>query len=611
MFLALTTACRRRGTILLRNTRSRHLRFHLKRLNYREYVGWAILTAYLLFLVCRFHSHDTGGQIADTFLWGLQDSCWLIEWIGGLALSVFREFARFAVFGFLATVVIPRGSGWLCRGPVSLQALAVSGTLTVLVCLTKSNGSRHLAGMADLAFPLLGCFFGAWAGTTWLCGWRARLRFMLKVVSLCLLAALGTGLIVWLSLDKMPLPFEAACVTSVEKRRLVDLACGKSPGALKKGQTHTVLLTEHDINALLSWGLSLGPTDRKAKVSLDRDCVSLLMSTIVPVGGGISRYLNLDVTGGVEIEDGVLNLRADRCRIGSHKVPRWLLPSLRPLINSLLNCDLHLRPFLHAASAREIVIEPDWVQLTCRPLDLPAGLRESLLGPAVASEELLASTRAQVDHLLILFAVSPQLDPQPSFNLCLTTTFALARSRSIDYNPVAENQAAILALGVLLGHPRIETFIGPVLADPDKDAAQRIVDRVVLRGRSDWARHFCISAAITVLSQEVISDAIGLLKEELDADEGGSGFSFADLLADRAGTTLAVVATRDEAAARAMQDRLARGFPIEAVFPPADGMPEGISDGEFESCYGGVGGKGYRHIIEEIERRVAACSAYK
>jgi len=108
-----------------------------------------------------------------------------------------------------------------------------------------------------------------------------------------------------------------------------------------------------------------------------------------------------------------------------------------------------------------------------------------------------------------------------------------------------------------------------------------------------------------------VSDAAGLLKEELDADIGGSGFSFADLLADRAGTTFADWATRDEATARAMQDRLASGFRVEEFFPPAADLPEGIPDAELQSRYGGVGGEDYRHLIEEIERRIAACAAYR
>jgi hypothetical protein len=608
MFLTLSMACGIKGTNLLKKNQSGHLGFRLNQCHYYKYAGWVILTVYLLFLICLLNSHNMSSQVEETFLRGLHNSSRLIEWIAGFVLSMLVEFALFTIFGFLVTIVIPRGSDRLCWTTFSLPALIVSSILTVIVHLTKLNSSSYLVWTVDLSFPLLGCIFGTWAGTKWLCGWRARLSFMLKVVSLCFLTALGMALIVWLSLEEMPLSFEANSTTSVEKRRLADLIRGKNPGILNKDQTHTVRLTEYDINVLLSWVISLIPADGKAKISLDRDCVSILNSTTVSIGKERPRYLNLNVTGGVYIKDGVLNLRVDRCWIGSQKIPHWLLPFFCTLITSRLNHDPQLRPFLHAVE--EIAIMPDCVQFTYRPMDLPSEFRKNFLRSTIPREELISATRAQVDHLLILFAVSPQLDPQPSFNLCLSTTFALARRRSFDYNPVVENQAAILALGMLLGHPRIETLIGPILTDIEKNAAKQAVGRVVLRGRSDLARHFCVSAAIFVLSTEAISDSIGLLKEKLDADVGGSGFSFVDLLADRAGTTFALSATHDEAAARAMQNRLACGFHIENIFPAMDGLPEGVSDAELQSCYGGVGGESYCRLIEEIKQRVAACAAY-
>ena len=102
-----------------------------------------------------------------------------------------------------------------------------------------------------------------------------------------------------------------------------------------------------------------------------------------------------------------------------------------------------------------------------------------------------------------------------------------------------------------------------------------------------------------------------MLKEELDADIGGSGFSFADLLADRAGTTFAESATCSVPSARKMQERIARGFRVDDFFPPAADLPEGIADAELISRYGGVGGKAYLRLMEEIEQRVAACVAYR
>jgi hypothetical protein len=117
-------------------------------------------------------------------------------------------------------------------------------------------------------------------------------------------------------------------------------------------------------------------------------------------------------------------------------------------------------------------------------------------------------------------------------------------------------------------------------------------------------------AALTVLSSQAPSDAAGLLKEELDAD-GGSGFSFGDLTADRAGTSFALAATRDDGAARALQERIAAGFRVDDFFPDASDLPEGIPDAELQSRYGGVGGPLYRDFAAEIERRLMRCAAYR
>jgi hypothetical protein len=599
MLLGLTTACRRGSAGMPDNLPSGHHGLCYLRHHRRKCVGWAVLIGYLLFLVCQVPPWDPGDLREGTGLAGLQDARPFVGWVVELALNVCWEMISYAALGFLAAMtVLPRSRSDRRRlVSVGRRVLVVCSALTALTYAVGSASARHLVGWGDLVCPLLGCLFGAWAGTTWLRGGRTRLWFLPKVVISVLLGALGTGLLLWLSLEERPLPFEGTRATSAAKRRLVHLA-----ESLNEGQAHIVRLTERDVNALLSWGLSLGRTDRKAQVQLERERVALVISARIPLGGGRPRYLNLEAAGGAKINDGVLNLRADWCKIGSRRISPWLLQGFCALAASQLNRDSHLKPFLQAA--REMAIEPNGIQLTWDS----SGSRWRY---AVAGQALLASTRAQLDHLLLLFALSSRFDPQPSFNLCLATTFALARHRSIDHHPLVENQAAILALGMLLGHPRIETFIGPVLADVDRSAAERTMGRVVLRGRPDWTRHFCVCAATTVLSQEAISDGLGLLKEELDADAGGTGFSFGDLLADRAGAAFASWATRDVEAARTMQDRLADGFSIEEVFPPADDLPEGIPDAELQSRYGGVEGAGYRGLRNEIERRVADCAAYR
>jgi hypothetical protein len=196
------------------------------------------------------------------------------------------------------------------------------------------------------------------------------------------------------------------------------------------------------------------------------------------------------------------------------------------------------------------------------------------------------------------------------FEAALETAFTLARDRSAGGSAVEENRAALLAVGIVLGHHRVAQSVGETLDDERARLAAALRSRTTLRGRADWTRHFALSGALAVISAVAPSDAAGLLKEELDAD-GGSGFSFADLLADRAGTTFAEVATRDEARAAAVQRRIAEGFWVDEFFPPADGLPEGIPDAQLQSRYGGVGGPLYRRTAEEIERRIAACAAYR
>ena len=42
----------------------------------------------------------------------------------------------------------------------------------------------------------------------------------------------------------------------------------------------------------------------------------------------------------------------------------------------------------------------------------------------------------------------------------------------------------------------------------------------------------------------------------------------------------------------------------------ADDLPEGIRDEELQRRFGGVGGAGYKALINEIEQRVNRCAAY-
>ncbi|MBX9791995.1 MAG: tryptophan-rich sensory protein [Pirellulales bacterium] len=209
-----------------------------------------------------------------------------------------------------------------------------------------------------------------------------------------------------------------------------------------------------------------------------------------------------------------------------------------------------------------------------------------------------------------LAALAPQLpNGERRFAAFVQAAFRLAHERSTHDDAIRQNRAALIALGALMGDRRVGGLVGQVATEAQRKAAERTAGQVTLRGRPDWAWHFCLSAAITATSSEAASNQLGLMKERMDMRSGGSGFSFADLLADRAGTRLAVAATRDEAAARSIQERLARGFTLDDIFPAAADLPEGLSEADLKSRYGGIGGPGYKELLVEIERRLDGCAA--
>jgi hypothetical protein len=127
----------------------------------------------------------------------------------------------------------------------------------------------------------------------------------------------------------------------------------------------------------------------------------------------------------------------------------------------------------------------------------------------------------------------------------LGSVFHEAERRSVARDPVAENRAALAALGLYA----VGRDTAPLL--PEIGTGARL-PWVSLRGRVDLARHYLASSAIAATGDGDLSDLVGVYKEWSDS-RGGSGFSFVDLAADRAGTRLGRLATTSPALARRVQ----------------------------------------------------------
>jgi hypothetical protein len=221
------------------------------------------------------------------------------------------------------------------------------------------------------------------------------------------------------------------------------------------------------------------------------------------------------------------------------------------------------------------------------------------------TDELDVAARATGLHVLDHADDIPAGDE--GFVSILELAFAFAEDNSHGTDAVLPNRAAILALGVILGEERVAKVAGRSIDLDGVGTFATLRNRVTLRGRNDLSRHFWVSAALAVLSDENRSMVVGLGKEMMDATPGGSGFSFIDLTADRAGTLFAGAATRNSNAAQKMQAQIRRGMVSTDFCPKVDDLPEGISRDTFQDEYGGLGGVKTREIVKEIQTRLSAC----
>jgi len=540
------------------------------------------------------------GAVSDVSIWDLQNTHTLLRFLRDLATLWIVDFIRPIPIGALAMLAVGVPGGQQQARSRCFLGLVVGAALTVL--LLAGEEGRFPAGVRGV-LAAGGCLLGAWMATAAARGIAslARRAALIAAVALSMVTA-GTG-VAYLALESAPLPFSAPPVTSEQKRhvyRVLDAA------RMAKDEVRRLRLTADDVNFLVAWGLSLGSPDRKGTVILRPGHAEAQASVRVPGGWLRGGFLNVVAAGALAIDDGRPRVRLERLRVGRLGVPDAILASASPFVVWAMRADPDTRNLVK--SVARLHFEQDAVEVVLQPRTIHPRILASLLARLGARPDVLAATQDQLQYLVGVAPALPVGDER--FAAFVRAAFARALQRSLTSDPALENRAAVFALAVLLGHRRIEDFIGPVTTPQIRRLAAQHVGTVTVRGRSDWTQHFWISAGLALVSAETVSDAAGLLKEELDAG-GGSGFSFGDLLADRAGTRFSLGATHDAPAARAMQNRLSGRWPLDDLFPQAADLPEGVQDAELTSIYGGVGGAPYQRLIAEIERRLDGCAALR
>jgi len=413
---------------------------------------------------------------------------------------------------------------------------------------------------------------------------------MRRLLGWSVLFAMLAGLTVlpWLMLD------EAPSIEPAAEFRRTDLAWVRSlfqkhdPRRRTPDVIQSIQLDEAELNRLLNYAVELRRVSGIA-AELTPGMATLTATLTVP-RNPFGRYLNIsaevaEVPGGIRIQSLLL---------GSLPVPGAVADAMARLVHSWLRRDETYASLADAFS--QVSFDENQATLDYR-------WHPSLLTQLERkSADLLIAPEDQTRMLVYAEQLDALLKPYPRGSTVplvevIAPLFGFAQTT--DGDEAEENRAALTALAAYLSGISL-----PRLLEGDSQSIRR-APRVLLslHGRRDFAEHFVISAAITVNGGSRLANAIGLIKEEEDANKG-SGFSFTDLAANRAGVKLGERAT-SEAAAQ-VQQRLAAARRDADLLPDFRDLPEFMAQAEFDRRFGPIGSPRYLKIIDRIDARLAA-----
>lgn len=416
-----------------------------------------------------------------------------------------------------------------------------------------------------------------------------RLLFRL-FLALVLLLPVALATIIYLVFDTSPAIIRSADITPASIERAKRILDQNDPRRLKPGARRTILLRENDLDHAANY-LARQYAGGGARIELRRGFAHVGATLRLPALP-VDIYLNLET----ELAETSAGARIARLRLGQLAIPGRLANWMAPRVLAAATGEADIGSLTH--SIKKVSIRDDRVVLTYEwQTDLPDKLRTALL-----SEEDQERLRVYQERLAL---VSTSLKaPKVPLTELLAPLFALAAERSNGANGVAENRAVILLLALYVNGKDLMAIVPNAKTWPRPEQYE-----ILLNGRADLAKHFIVSSALAAKAGGPLADAVGLYKELADA-RNGSGFSFNDIAADRAGTRFGEHAA-DPASAKKLQKRARSGFAEREIIPATDDLPEFMSEREFIRRFGGVDAPAYNNMMAEIERRIAALPLYR
>ena len=395
------------------------------------------------------------------------------------------------------------------------------------------------------------------------------------------------------AIDDAPLVRGNVAFTADEIDEAKALLRRNDPRRLESGEMVTQWIDESEVSLVAGYLLSqLGGGGAAIELHPGRALAQL--SVRMPENP-IGEWLNFSLS----LSQWSDQLAIEEMMLGGIVVPGWIAEELRVRGNEALKRVPEYAAALDAVNGFQLVEDRVLIAFQWRP-ELVDQLKRR--GQDLAVDEEMKARLMAYSNQIRAVAENPQLDRRVSLVEFMKPLFFLAEARGGD--AVEENRAALLALSFYFSGVDVSRMLGVSL--PDK---QTVSKQLTLSGRYDFAQHFLTSAALTVTGNVGLADAIGLFKE-LDDAGGGSGFSFTDLGADRAGVRAAEFATASASNAKKFQKLMTGPLTEDKFIPNFLDLPEFLPDEEFKARYGGVGSERYNEVVADIERRIDGVELY-
>jgi len=389
-----------------------------------------------------------------------------------------------------------------------------------------------------------------------------------------------------LALQGAPLVTERVEVAPPDIERALQLLRRHDPRRDPPGVVKAIAITQHDVDLLLNHGVRRWFVAASVRVTLQPYNARLEASSPLR-WGPFGAWLNLDA----RLREAGGLLQVERLRIGRLPVPAWLAEVVVRRLGLRLGIDIDpqfARDLVQRVSLSQgaVTISYAW----------QADTRQRMLAALVPPAEQ-DRLKAYSDRLATLTARQPA-DGSASLVDLLTPIFQLAQQRTAaGADAAAENRAALVVLAFHANGRGLSSIVPAA----GLWARPRWM-RVTLRGREDFPQHYLVSAVLAAEGSSPLADAVGVYKEVADA-RGGSGFSFNDIAADRAGTRLGELSVQQPAR---LQAALAGALLESDLMPDVSDLPEFLPEPEFRRRFGGVGAPAYRQMLAEIDARIGA-----